>query len=95
LARQAECDEAKLLVTFLPYDGKTVCLFLEVIANHAYEKSRFLRGATVDCATEAGIAHCSPHGLRKAGASIAAEMGASEVELDAMYGWSNPRQSGT
>ena len=22
-------------------------------------------------------------------------MGASEVELDAMYGWSNPRQSGT
>lgn len=48
-----------------------------------------------DRATEAGIAHCSPHGLRKAGASIAAEMGASEVELDAMYGWSNPRQSGT
>ena len=41
-------DEARLLLTFLPYNGETVCLFLEVIADHAYEKSRFLRGATVD-----------------------------------------------
>jgi len=41
-------DEARLLLTFLPYNGETVCLFLEVIADHAYEKSRFLRGAEVD-----------------------------------------------
>ena len=41
-------DEARLLLTFQPYNGETVCLFLEVIADHAYEKSRFLRGATVD-----------------------------------------------
>ncbi|MEI6724304.1 MAG: hypothetical protein WCO67_26370, partial [Betaproteobacteria bacterium] len=41
-------DEARLLLTFLPYDGKTVCLYLEVIADHAYEKSRFLRGASLD-----------------------------------------------
>ncbi len=33
---------------FVPYNGETVCLFLEVIADHAYEKSRFLRGAPVD-----------------------------------------------
>ncbi len=48
-----------------------------------------------DRCTEAGIPHCTAHGLRKAGATIAAEMGSSEVELDAMYGWSNNRQSGT
>ncbi len=30
------------------YNGETVCLFLEVIADQAYEKSRFLRGAPVD-----------------------------------------------
>lgn len=28
--------------------AETVCLALEVIENHAYERSRFLRGATVD-----------------------------------------------
>lgn len=48
-----------------------------------------------DRCSEANIPHCTAHGLRKAGATIAAEMGASEVELDAMYGWSNNRQSGT
>ena len=29
---------------FAPHKGETVCLFLEVIPNHVYEKSRFLRG---------------------------------------------------
>lgn len=32
-------------------------------------------------------AHCSAHGLRKAGATIAANNGASAHELMAMYGW--------
>jgi hypothetical protein len=41
-------DEARLLLTFLSHNGETVCLFLEVIADHAYERSRFLRGASVD-----------------------------------------------
>ena len=41
-------DEARLLMQFVPYNGETVCLFLEVIPDHAYEKSRFLRGASVD-----------------------------------------------
>ena len=41
-------DEARLLMQFAPNEGGTVCLFLEVIPNHAYEKSRFLRGAAID-----------------------------------------------
>ena len=41
-------DEARLLMQFTPHQGETVCLFLEVIPNHAYEKSRFLRGAAID-----------------------------------------------
>jgi hypothetical protein len=41
-------DEARLLLQFVPFQGQTVCLFLEVITDHAYEKSRFLRGAAVD-----------------------------------------------
>lgn len=34
------------------------------------------------------------HGLRKAGATIAAENGASDQQLMAMWGWTDPRQAG-
>ena len=30
-------DEARLLMQFAPYNGETVCLFLAIIADHAYE----------------------------------------------------------
>jgi hypothetical protein len=38
----------RLLLQFARFGGETVCLALEVIENHAYDKSRFLRGALVD-----------------------------------------------
>ena len=38
----------RLLLQFARHDGQTACLALEVIENHAYDKSRFLRGAPVD-----------------------------------------------
>jgi len=38
----------RLLLQFARYGNETVCLALEVIENHAYDKSRFLRGATLD-----------------------------------------------
>ncbi|HMO45739.1 MAG TPA: AAA family ATPase [Rubrivivax sp.] len=53
---RAKLDYAnRLLLQFARIDRpeaeggtETVCLALEVIENHAYERSRFLRGATVD-----------------------------------------------
>lgn len=42
---------------------------------------------------EAGLPHCSAHGLRKAGATIAAENGATEHQLMAIYGWESPKQA--
>jgi integrase len=36
---------------------------------------------------EAGLPHCSAHGLRKAGATLAAEKGASAHELMSIFGW--------
>lgn len=42
---------------------------------------------------EAGLTHCSAHGLRKAGATIAAENGATEHQLMAIYGWDSPKQA--
>lgn len=46
-----------------------------------------------DRCDEAGLLQCSAHGLRKAGATIAAENGATEHELMAIYGWSSPKQA--
>lgn len=46
---RAKLDHSnRLLLQFAKYGGETVCLALEVIENHAYDKSRFLRGAHVD-----------------------------------------------
>ncbi len=42
---------------------------------------------------EAGLRHCSAHGLRKAGATIAANNGATEHQLMAMFGWDSPKQA--
>jgi site-specific recombinase XerD len=40
-----------------------------------------------DRCNEAGLRHCSAHGLRKAGATIAAENGATVHELMSIFGW--------
>jgi hypothetical protein len=55
---RARLDHAnRLLLQFARIDGQMVCLALEVILNHAYDHSRFLRGAAVD---EAKIEHEPP-----------------------------------
>jgi hypothetical protein len=41
-------DADRLLFRFGRYRGQTCLLILELIPNHAYHKSRFLRGAAVD-----------------------------------------------
>lgn len=46
-----------------------------------------------DWCDEAKLPHCSAHGLRKAGATIAAENGATEYQLMAIFGWSDPKQA--
>ncbi len=40
--------ENRLLFRFAEYRGEQYVLLLEIILNHAYEKSKFLRGALVD-----------------------------------------------
>jgi integrase len=42
---------------------------------------------------EAGLSHCSAHGLRKAGASIAAENGATDRQLMALFDWDTAAQA--
>lgn len=46
---RAKLDDAnRLLLQFVRHGDQTCCLALEVIRNHAYDRSRFLRGASVD-----------------------------------------------
>ncbi|UXN58779.1 tyrosine-type recombinase/integrase [Phyllobacterium zundukense] len=42
---------------------------------------------------QAGMPQCSTHGLRKAGATIAAENGATDDELMAIFGWTTKQQT--
>lgn len=42
---------------------------------------------------EADLGHCSAHGLRKAGATIAGDNGATELQLMSLYGWENPAEA--
>jgi integrase len=42
---------------------------------------------------EAGLPHCTAHGLRKAGATILAENGATMAQLMAIYDWATPAQA--
>lgn len=44
---------------------------------------------------EAGLPHCSAHGLRKAAARRGAEAGSSQQELKAMGGWSSDQEVAT
>jgi hypothetical protein len=41
----------------------------------------------------AGLMNRSAHGLRKAAATVAAENGATEAELDAIFGWTDRRMA--
>jgi len=42
---------------------------------------------------EAGLPQCTAHGLRKAGATIAAENGATDRQLMAVFGWTSEGQA--
>lgn len=48
-----------------------------------------------DRCDEAGLPHCTAHGLRKAGATIAADNGATDRQLMALYDWESAAQANT
>lgn len=42
---------------------------------------------------EAGLSQCSAHGCRKAGATIAAENGATDAQMQAIFGWDSAKMA--
>ncbi|MCX5478491.1 site-specific integrase [Kaistia geumhonensis] len=61
--------------------------------QHKPYSAKGLTNRMRDWCDEAGLPQCSAHGLRKAGATIAAENGATERQLMAIYGWTSPKQA--
>jgi integrase len=66
--------------------------FLETEYGRAFSAAGFGGWFRKRC-DEAGLKHCSAHGLRKAGAAIAAERGATDRQLMALYGWTTASQA--
>lgn len=57
---RAKLDDAnRLLLQFVQYRERRACLALEVIENHAYDRSRFLRGARVEEAVDLEPEHAT------------------------------------
>lgn len=73
--------------------GKPIALtFLQTEFGLSF--SRFGFGNKLrDWCDEAGLYHCSAHGLRKAGATIAAENGASTHDLMSIFGWKTLKEA--
>jgi integrase len=66
--------------------------FLVSERGHPFAVSAFGNWFRVKC-DEASLPQCSAHGLRKAGASIAAENGATEHQLMAIFGWATIKEA--
>lgn len=76
-----------------PKDGKAVSLtYLQTEFGLAFSAAGF-GNKMRDWCNQAGLPHCSAHGLRKAGATIAAENGASTHDLMAIFGWKTLKEA--
>jgi hypothetical protein len=64
-------DADRMLLQFVRAGQETVCLLLELIANHAYDKSRFLRGAAVDEAKIEQLSIADQQAIDQASATLA------------------------
>lgn len=63
--------------------GRSIPLSVQVLHSGA---------STKDCRGEdEALPQCSAHGLRKAGVTIAADHGATEHQLMAIFGWESPK----
>jgi integrase len=65
--------------------------YLVTIFNKPFTSNGFGNWFKDRC-VEADLRHCSAHGLRKAGATFAAENGATERQLMSMFGWTDSKQ---
>jgi integrase len=66
--------------------------FLVTDHGKSFASAKSFGNKVRDWCDQAGLPHCTAHGLRKAGATIAAENGATPHQLKAIFGWSTLKQ---
>lgn len=95
LAIRAKKNEAEITIPLLEPLRKSIeatktgdLVFLFNSRNQPWKANSFGYWFEARC-LEAGVIEGRAHGLRKAGATIAANNGATAFELTAMYGWSS------
>lgn len=83
--------ELKMVLDATPLGTNT---FLETAYGKPYTAPGFTNWFRSLC-DDAGLSHCSAHGMRKAGATIAAENGATGHQLMSIFGWKNLAEAET
>src|SRR5581483_9948932 len=66
--------------------------FLETSFGKPYTPAGFGNWFREQC-DQAGLPQCSAHGLKKAAATAAAENGATEQQMMALFDWTTPAQA--
>lgn len=84
-------EEGRLLHLAARLIGEAVT-FLVSERNAPFSKVRLTTLMRKWC-DDAGLPHCTMHGLRKAAATVAAENGATDDELMAIFGWTTKQQT--
>lgn len=84
----------KILADIIAQSPTGALTFLETAYGKPFSDAGF--GAWFkDRCCDAGLPHCTAHGLRKAGATIAAENGATDRQLMALYDWTTANMATT
>lgn len=87
---EVEVELDPVLQIELELAPKGELLFLQTEHGKPYSVKGFYNWFKRQCVT-AGLPQCAPHGLRKAGATIRAENGATDYGLAALYGWASSK----
>ena len=89
LPQDCICNRNVKMIDATPSKGLT---YLETSFGKPFTRKGFGTQFKRWCVS-AGLPHCSAHGLRKAGATVAAERGATPYQLMAIYGWKSLSQA--
>lgn len=101
ITKRLEKGEETIEVTFPMLDVLRRTLEAGPIGTETYIATRHSKPMTKESAgnlfkekcVAAGLMNRSAHGLRKAAATVAAENGATEAELDAIFAWTDRRMA--
>lgn len=70
-------------------------IFLHSEWDRPFASAKAFENKVKKWCVEAGLPHCSAHGIRKGVASLSAEEGTADMQMMSLFGWSDRKQAGT